>query len=109
MHQFCDPRHQGVVLNAIEKRVKIKIDAPHRDISDGLACPLDSVMRRAPRAKPEAMGMELGSKTGVSTCETACQINRSTTAGTPSIPDRQRAWGSSPSGQAPADRCPRRR
>ena len=54
----CDPGHQGVVLNAIEKRVEIKIDAPRCVISDELACPLDSVMLRAPRAKPEAMGME---------------------------------------------------
>ena len=55
----CDPGHQSVVLNAIEERVEIKIDAPRRVISDELACPLDSVMLRAPRAKPEAMGMEL--------------------------------------------------
>ena len=54
-----DPGHQSVVLNAIEKRVEIKIDAPRRVISDELACPLDSVMLRAPRAKAEAMGMEL--------------------------------------------------
>ena len=54
----CDPGHQRVVLNAIEKRVEIKIDAPRRVISDELACPLDSVMLRAPRAKPEAVGME---------------------------------------------------
>ena len=53
-----DPGHQGVVLNAIEKRVEIKIDAPRRVISDELACPLDSMMLRAPRAEPEAMGME---------------------------------------------------
>ena len=53
-----DPGHQGVVLNPIEKRVKIKIDAPRRVISDELACPLDSMMLRAPRAEPEAMGME---------------------------------------------------
>ena len=46
----------------------------------------DSVMLRAPRAKPEAMGMEqCGSKTGVSTCAMAWQINRSTAAGTPNF------------------------
>src|SRR5262249_677721 len=55
----CDSGHQGVVLNSIEKRVQIKIDAPRRAISDELACPLDSLMLRAPRAKPEAMGMEM--------------------------------------------------
>ena len=55
----CDPGHQSVVLNAIEKRIEIKIDAPRRIISDELACPLNSVMLRAPRAKPEAMGMEM--------------------------------------------------
>jgi hypothetical protein len=55
-----DPGHQSVVLNAIEKQVEIKIDAPRRVISDELACPLDSVMLRAPRAKPKAVGMELG-------------------------------------------------
>jgi hypothetical protein len=54
-----DPCHQSVVLNAIEKRVEIKIDAPRRVISDELACPLDSVMLRAPRPKAEAVGMEL--------------------------------------------------
>src|SRR5947209_12135408 len=59
MHPPCDPGHQSVVLNSIEKRVEIKIDAPRRVISDELACPLDSLMLRAPRAKPEAMGMEL--------------------------------------------------
>ena len=59
MHPSGDPRHQSVVLNAIEKRVEIKIDAPRRVISDELACPLDSLMLRAPRAKPEAMGMEM--------------------------------------------------
>ena len=59
MDPSSDPGHQSVVLNAIEKRVEIKIDAPRRVISDELACPLDSLMLRAPRAKPEAMGMEL--------------------------------------------------
>jgi len=59
MHPSCDPVHQYVVLNAIEKRVEIKINAPHRAISDELACPLHSVMLRAPRAKPEAVGMEM--------------------------------------------------
>ena len=59
MHPSCDPRHQRVVLNPVKKRVEIKIDAPRRVISDELACPLDRLMRRAPRAKPEAMGMEL--------------------------------------------------
>ena len=54
-----DPGHQSVVLNPIEKRVQIKIDAPRRIISDELACPLDRLMRRAPRAKPEAVGMEM--------------------------------------------------
>ena len=58
MDPSCDPGHQSVVLNAIEKRVEIKIDAPRRVISDELACPLDSVMLRAPRPKAEAMGME---------------------------------------------------
>ena len=55
----CDPGHQSVVLNTIEKRFEIKIGAPHRVIIDELACPLDSVMLRAPRAIPEAVGMEL--------------------------------------------------
>src|SRR6516225_4366725 len=59
-----DPGHQGVVLNAIEKRVEIKIDAPRRVISDELACPLDSMMLRAPRAKPEAVRMESGVEDG---------------------------------------------
>ena len=59
MHPSCDPGHQNVVLNAIEERVEIKIDAPHRAIGDELACPLDSLMLRAPRPKAEAMGMEL--------------------------------------------------
>lgn len=45
----CDPRHQSVVLHSIEKRVEIKIDTPHLAIGDELACPLDSVMLRAPR------------------------------------------------------------
>jgi hypothetical protein len=58
MHPPCDPGHQNVVLNAIEKRVEIKIDAPHRAIGDELACPLDSLMLRAPRPKAEAVGME---------------------------------------------------
>lgn len=47
------------MLNAIEERVEIKIGAPHRAIGDELACPLDSVMLRAPRPKAEAVGMEL--------------------------------------------------
>ena len=59
MHPSCDPCHQSVVLDSIEKRVEIKIDAPRRVISDELACPLDSLMLRAPRAKPEAVGMEM--------------------------------------------------
>ena len=59
MDPSSDPGHQSVVLNAIEKRVEIKIDAPRRIISDELACPLNRIMRRAPRAKPEAMGMKL--------------------------------------------------
>ena len=59
MDPSCDPGHQGVVLNAIEKRIEIKIDAPCRAIGDELACPLHSVMLRAPRAKPEAVGMEM--------------------------------------------------
>jgi hypothetical protein len=54
-----DPGHQSVVLNAIEKRVEIKIDAPRRVISDELACPLHSLMLRAPRPEAEAMGMKL--------------------------------------------------
>jgi hypothetical protein len=41
------------------KRVEIRIGAPRRIIGDELACPLDSVMLRAPRAKPEAAGMEM--------------------------------------------------
>src|ERR1019366_5409242 len=53
-----DPCHQSVVLNPIEKRVEIKINAPHRVINDELACPIHSVMLRAPRAKPEAVGMK---------------------------------------------------
>ena len=59
MHPSGDPGHQCVVLNAIEKRFEIKIDAPRRVVSDELACPLDSLMLRAPRPKPEAVGMEL--------------------------------------------------
>ena len=59
MNPSCGPRHQRVVLNSIEKRVEIKIGTPRRAVSDELACPLDSVMLRAPRAKPEAVGMEL--------------------------------------------------
>ena len=43
----------------IDKRVEIKIEAPRRIISDELACPLDSVMLRAPRPKAEAAGMKL--------------------------------------------------
>jgi hypothetical protein len=54
-----DPGHQRVVLNSIKKRVEIKIDAPRRVISDELACPLDSVMRRAPQPKAEAVGMKM--------------------------------------------------
>jgi hypothetical protein len=59
MNPSCDPGHQCVVLNAIEKRVEIKIGAPHRAILDEPACPLDSVMLRASRAKPETVGMEM--------------------------------------------------
>ena len=59
MHPSCDSGHQSIVLNAIEKRVEIKIGAPRRAIGDELACPLDSVMLRAPRAKAEAVGMEV--------------------------------------------------
>ena len=59
MDPSCDPGHQSVVLNAIEERVEIKIDAPRRVISDELACPLDSLMLRAPRPKAEAVGMKL--------------------------------------------------
>ena len=59
MHPSCDPGHQCVVLNAIEERFEIKINAPHRAVSDELACPLDSLMLRAPRPKAEAVGMEL--------------------------------------------------
>ena len=54
-----DPGHQSVVLNAIEKRVEIKIDAPRRVISDELACPFHSVMLRAPRPVAEAPAMEV--------------------------------------------------
>jgi hypothetical protein len=53
-----DPRHQRVVPNPIEERVEIKVDAPRRVISDELACPLDRIMRRAPRPVAEAVGME---------------------------------------------------
>ena len=59
MNPPCDPRHQSVVLNPIEKRIEIKINAPRRAINDEPACPLDSMMLRAPRPKAEAMGMEL--------------------------------------------------
>ena len=59
MHSSCDLGHQNVVLNAIEERVEIKIDAPHRAIRDELACPLHSLMLRAPRPEAEAVGMEL--------------------------------------------------
>jgi DNA polymerase III epsilon subunit-like protein len=59
MHPSCDPGHQCVVLNAIEERFEIKINAPHRAVSDELACPLHSLMLRAPRPKAEAMGMKL--------------------------------------------------
>jgi DNA polymerase III epsilon subunit-like protein len=85
MNPSCDPGHQCVVLNAIKKRVEIKIDAPHRAISDELACALHSLMLRAPRPKAEAVGWKCGSKTGVSTCVMAWQINRSTAAGTPNF------------------------
>src|SRR6516162_5272714 len=64
VHPSRDPGHQGVVLNSIEKRVQIKIDAPRRVIADELACPLDSMMLRAPRAKPEAVRMESGVEDG---------------------------------------------
>jgi len=64
MHPSCDPGHQYVVLNAIEKRIEIKINAPHRAIRDELACPLHSVMLRAPRPVAEAMGMKLGVEDG---------------------------------------------
>lgn len=55
----CDPGHQRVVLNPIEKRVEIKIGAPRRVIIDELACPLDRLMGRAPRPIAEAAGMEM--------------------------------------------------
>jgi hypothetical protein len=54
-----DPGHQSVVLNAIKKRIEIKIGAPRRVIVDELACPLDRLMGRAPRPVAEAVGMEL--------------------------------------------------
>src|SRR4051812_46886691 len=60
MDPSSDPGHQCVVLNAIEKRIETKVGAPPRVINDELACPLDSLMLRAPRAKPEAVGTELG-------------------------------------------------
>ena len=56
VHPSCDPGHQCVVLNAIEKRFEIKINAPHRAIRDELACPLHSLMLRAPRPKPKLWG-----------------------------------------------------
>jgi DNA polymerase III epsilon subunit-like protein len=59
MDPSSDPGHQSVVLNAIEKRIEIKINAPHRAISDELACPLHSLMLRAPRPKTETMGMKI--------------------------------------------------
>ena len=59
MDPSCDPGHQSVVLNAIEKRVEIKIGAPRRVIIDELACPLDRLMLRAPRPIAEAVGMEM--------------------------------------------------
>jgi hypothetical protein len=58
MHPSCDPRDQGVVLNPIEERVQIKVDAPRRPIGDEAACPLDRLVGRAPRPVAEAVGME---------------------------------------------------
>jgi hypothetical protein len=55
----CDPRDQGVVLNSIEERVQIKVDAPRRAIHDEAARPLDRLMGRAPRPVAEAVGMEV--------------------------------------------------
>jgi hypothetical protein len=54
MHPSGNPGHQGVVLNSIEERVQIKIDAPHRAICDEAACPLDRLVGRAPRPVAEA-------------------------------------------------------
>jgi hypothetical protein len=59
MHPSGDPGHQGVVLNPIEERVQIEIDAPHRPIGDEAACPLDRLVGRAPRPVAEAVGMEM--------------------------------------------------
>ena len=59
IHPSRDSRHQRVVLNSIEKRFEVKIGAPRRVIVDELACPLDSVMLRAPRPVAEAVGMEM--------------------------------------------------
>jgi len=68
-----------------EELVRVEIDPRRRAISDALACPLDRVMRRAPRAKPEAVGVEARVNSGVGTCDRAWQINRSAAAGTPSV------------------------
>ena len=74
------------MVDPIKERVEINLDAPPRvTFCDELACPLDRLMSRAPRPKPKLWGWKYGSKTAVSTCDRAWQINRSTTVGTPNI------------------------
>ena len=108
MHPSCDPGHQSVVLNAIEKRVQIKIDAPRRVISDELACPLDSMMLRAPRAKPEAVGMELRIEDRREHLRDGLADQPIHRSRHPQLPHAHpRAWGSSPSARAAAGKCPR--
>ena len=84
-------------MNAIEKRVEIKIGAPRRVIIDELACPLDRLVGRAPRPVAEAVGMEMRVEDRREHLQQAWQINRSTAAGAPTSADHPRAWGSSPS------------
>ena len=59
MHPPCDPSHQRVVRDPVKETIQVQIDTPRRVISDELARPLDRTMRRAPRPKTEAMGMEI--------------------------------------------------
>jgi len=99
VHPSCDPwpsRRRAERDRKNESRSKSTHHA--RVISDELACPLDSMMLRAPRPKAEAMGMEQRVEHGREhLARWAWQIKPiPPQPAPPAFEGRPRAWGSSP-------------
>ena len=72
------------MLDPVEKAIEVQIDGPLVPLGDVALGALDRLVGRVPGAKPELRSEKPGSKTGTSTCDRACWINRSRAVGTPS-------------------------